>query len=438
MTDEIPTKVESVAADVKSSDGVAPPAPSKGDDDGDKIAALTERLRFFFSNANLRQDKWMRNQLETTGCLNLESLLKFHTIKKISEDKNVLAKAAQCDELKELVMYSDENGGEVRRVVPFDWKTMGDGSHLSLYIKNIPVTKEADCKKEDGAEEGKPFRPRYAVTRDEIKALFEPYGRVGIVSLRYTPKAGRNGPSNPLGVAIVEFDNEDGIAKACAELALEEDNNDGKEGEEKPCADAADSSKVEEKEGKVLELKGQTLTIKKMRPSKKFDNSPRNDKRSRDSQDGGDPAEEEPPFEPITLEWEKGCVIHMTGLSDTTCDRESIRAAVSDILGVTTDVKTSGLYVDYNRGAVEGNLRLKEAKPAEMKELITKLNDGTVKIGNEQVATAKILEGEEEEKYWEGFTKFLNDRKKMQDEEKRQKKRQKMGKGGRGRGRGRR
>lgn len=49
---------------------------------------------------------------------------------------------------------------------------------------------------------------------------------------------------------------------------------------------------------------------------------------------------------PIKLEWPKGCVIILTGLSTTTCDHESIREAVSETLGVSTDVKTSGLYVD--------------------------------------------------------------------------------------------
>ena len=122
---------------------------------------------------------------------------------------------------------------------------------------------------------------------------------------------------------------------------------------------------------------------------------------------------------------QKGCVIALTGLSDETCDRESIREAVSEILKVTKDIKTSGLYVDYTRGATSGNLRLNESKPEEMKELVGKLNDGTVLIANVKVGSAKMLEGEEEVAYWKGFEEFLNNRKKADMEEKRQKKKQK-------------
>mmetsp|Transcript_42444 Transcript_42444/g.72445 ORF Transcript_42444/g.72445 Transcript_42444/m.72445 type:complete len:568 (+) Transcript_42444:115-1818(+) len=499
----------------------APPEEEKEEDDENakkSIASLVERLRFFFSNANLRQDKWMRYQLDQNGCVTLDSLLRFQTIKKISTDKALLAKAAQEESLKELIVYSEERG-EIRRVVPFDWRKMGDGSHLSLYVKNVPVTKEpneeenksddaaVEKKEEDGKKEGdadvqmkdgeekpekkeqeeevdamkkegeskdgkeddkmvedkkddktkkenvKPFRPRYAVNRDEIKALFEPYGRVGIVNLRFGRKGSdgklyygpdqrqprgrghrRDGQSFgeilPMGVAIVEFETEEGHERACKDLLPRDGEND-------PAT--------------ALEIKGNKLTVEKMRPPRVFHNGDRdnssarkNNKRKHDNNDDNGkennsneeaPAhEEDNKFEPVTLEWSKGCVISISGLSTTTCDRESIREAVSDILGVSTDVKTSGMYVDYTRGASSGKLRLKESKPTEMKELVEKLNNGSVKIADEAVGEAKVLEGDEEEAYWKDFIGFLNNRKKMRDEEKRQNKRQRMGHGRHGRG----
>ena len=112
-----------------------------------------------------------------------------------------------------------------------------------------------------------------------------------------------------------------------------------------------------------------------------------------------------------------------------------------NILGVSTDVKESGLYVDYSRGDTDAKLRLKEANPDKMKELVDKLVDGSVTFGGEKVESASILEGEDEEKYWKNFIVFLNNRKRQRDEEKAQtRKRQKFGggRGGRGRGRGRR
>lgn len=467
--------------DIMASDNTtaSPAGTSNGDDETSIINALTERLHFFFSNANLRQDKWMRTQLSTspTHSLSIDTLLKFNTLKSITTSKELVAKAAQGDSLKELIKY-DKDEESVGRVVPFDFKTMGDGSKLSLYVKNVPLTeppKQDDENEEEGDdEEGKDddenkaddttqkFRPRYAVTRDELKSLFEQYGRIGIIQLKYgrksstssndeekytSPSTGRGynrGESYPMGVAIVEFENEDGIDKACKDLLPQVDNDDDGDDDEK---------KAEPKT--VLEIKGNKLIIEKMKPHRFFKDKNGSQKRSRDSVDGDtneddnqdkndkEEEEEEVNFEPITLDWEKGCVIALTGLSTTSCDRESIREAVSETLGVSTDVKTSGLYVDYNRGASMGNLRLKEPKPTEMKELVDKLSDGTITIANEKVGSATILEGEKEEEYWKEFIVFLNNRKKMREEEKRMNsrnnKRQRFSGGGRGRGgRGRR
>ena len=395
----------------------------------------------------------MRNQLQTStnASLPLDQLLKFNTLKSISTDKALLIKAAQSDALKELIKYNEESES-IARVIPFDYKTMGDGSSLSLYVKNVPLTEppketEGEDKTEDTKEE-EPFRPRYAVTRDELSELFSPYGNIGIIQLKYARKNNssssneqlssytspsqrglKSGESYPLGAALIEFENEDGMIAACKDLLVAEGDEE-KDGEEK------------KEPNKVLEIKGNKLVIEKMKPHRMFSSEKK--KRSRDDEEEEE-EEEEVKFEPINLEWTKGCVITLTGLSTTTCDRESIREAVSETLGVSTDVKTSGLYVDYNRGATTGNLRLTEPKPTEMKDLVDKLSDGSITIANEKVESAVILEGEKEEEYWKEFNIFLNNRKKMREEEKRQNarnnKRQRFGgkgKGGRGKGRGRR
>ena len=464
------------------------------DEESKIINLLTERLSFFFSNANLRQDKWMRSQLSTNtnnssspsnNAITLDDLLKFNTLKSILKDypdnatksKELLAKAAAgggSEKLKELISYNEEKE-EISRVVPFDFKTMGDGSYLSLYVKNVPLTtgagsssttatessegkKEEDkssgeVDKKEGDDKQPPQPPRYAVTRDEIKTLFEPYGTIGIIQLKYGRKqqhggdGGHYSPANrdSPGVAIVEFENEEGIQKACKDLLISTDDDKIGGGADDNDNKVDNGDNNEEGGGeKVLEIKGNKLIIEKMKPHHFFKDKK---KRGRDSSSGGggdaetDEKEDETTssaFEPITLEWEKGCVITLTGLSTTSCDRESIRDAVSDTLGVPNDVKTSGLYVDYNRGESTGNLRLTNAKPTEMTELVTKLNDGTITIGSEKVESSKILEGTEEEEYWKNFTEFLNKRKRMREEEKRMNnnKRQKFGKGGGRRGRG--
>lgn len=478
------------------------------------ISSFAERLAFFFSNANLRQDKWMRQQLSSShdgNSLSLDTLLKFNTLKVISTDKSLLVLAAQHESLQTLISY-DADKEEIRRVVPFDYKTMGDGSKLSLYVKNVPVTEppsastataaavtpSAEKKEEDavalddekgteaaaGAVEStkEEFRSRYAVSRDDVKSLFERYGRIGIVQLRYGRKSvsskpsivgnedyekytspshralGR-GESYPLGVAIVEFETLEGMENACKDLLIHDSkynatNEDGTK-ENDVAKDGDEEEKVEEDSGKVgmtaaggktvFELQGNKLVIERMRPSKFFQKNTSN-KRSRDENDNEDDGKDDndneeddeaaaSSFEPITIDWKKGCVIALTGLSTTSCDREAIRDAVSDILGVTKDVKSSGLYVDYTRGQSTGNLRLNEPKPDEMAELVAKLMDGSVVIANEKVESAKILEGEEEEQYMKDYVAFLNRMKKMKEEEKRSQKRFKRhGGGGRGRG----
>jgi RNA recognition motif-containing protein len=405
-----------------------PEPPTETPSDASKITALSERLSFFFSNANLRQDKWMRLELQKSNCLTLDTLLKFKTIQSISEDTELLKRAAKGEDgeygerIKKLIVLNEETG-EVRRVEPFDYKTMGDGSSLSLYVKNIPLTEE------DGG------RQRYAVTRDEVKALFEPYGHVAIVNLRFGKKEGER-RSVPLGKVVVEFQDEDGVGKAVADLVAPESEkkDDGDVNDEE-----GDTANAEPKT--VLELKGNTLTVEKMLPHRMFQNKDGKKKRSLDGENeaqDNEEAEEKVEFEPVTLDWEKGLVIGLTGLNPEKCDRESIREAVSDILKVSKDIKVSGLYVDYSRGDTEGNLRLKDGgKDAEMKELVEKLTDGSVLIADDKVGSAKILEGEEEEKYYEKYIKFLNDKKRQREEEKAANKKRRFSGGGRGRGRGR-
>jgi hypothetical protein len=92
------------------------------------------------------------------GPLSLEVLMRFNTLKSITKDKSLLAAAAKSDDLAGLISY-DEEKEEVKRVTPFDFKSMGDGSKLSLYVKNVPVT-EPTSEDEEGAEPGKEkFRP---------------------------------------------------------------------------------------------------------------------------------------------------------------------------------------------------------------------------------------------------------------------------------------
>ena len=45
-----------------------------------------------------------------------------------------------------------------------------------------------------------------------------------------------------------------------------------------------------------------------------------------------------------------------------------------------------------------------------MNDVVTRLNDGTLLIANAKVGTARILDGDEEEKYYEKFIAWLNNK----------------------------
>ncbi len=68
-------------------------AETTSDEKEDEVVkAVAERLKFFFSDANIRQDRFIRNHLlqqnknDPSGFVPLESLLRFNTIKKLTTD----------------------------------------------------------------------------------------------------------------------------------------------------------------------------------------------------------------------------------------------------------------------------------------------------------------------------------------------------------------
>ena len=136
-------------------------------------------------------------------------------------------------------------------------------------------------------------------------------------------------------------------------------------------------------------------------------------------------------FKEFKLDWKKGCVISLSGLPAKNCYRDSIRNAVTNILGISnkSQFRASGLYISFTPGETKGYLRLSEPKEAEMKELVNKLNEGSVLISGAKVKSAKILKGVKEEKYYEDFIGFVNDKRKLLFEQKQLKRR--MGSSGR-------
>lgn len=383
-------------------------------DDAKIIEDVAERLRFFFSDANIRGDKFMRRELENKesggeGFISIDILLRFNSIKKHTTDAKIVAEAAKHESLSDRIkLNADETA--VGRVVPFDKEKMLDNVKLSLRVESLPV------KEEEGGEK------KYAVTVDELKELFSEYGSVTLVRLQrqrpYYKKDDEDkdlekySPQSPVptGAAFVEFETEEQLKKAEADL----------------CGDG------EKEPAKTLEVGGNKLKIQTMRKwidekerkkaDRKGGTSPM--KRDRDNAKDGDDDKGEAEYEEFKLDWKKGRVISLKGLSDE-CDREAICEAVAKFLGADPKSRALGVYADFSRGQTEGAIRFHNDKvgeiegdkiPEKVSEIAAKLSDGSIEVAGAKVGSAALLEGEEEEKYYKNFIDFKNKQRKQKAE----------------------
>jgi lupus La protein len=334
----------------------------------DSILRIAERLGFFFSDANLRMDKFLRNivlNAETGGFVPIESLLKFNTIKTISTDPSDII--AAVEKVNEISLKLNDDKTAIARSEAFTKEMMDDNVKCSLRISNLPV------------DDNKQFKN----TRDEIAALFQDYGKVAMVRM-LTNYDKNEGKRVAFGKCFVEFTDESALKKAEGDLCLP--------------ADAGDDAKP----NKILKLGDTELRIKTMQAwlNKKGKQKDRKStekedtKRAREEQ----AAKEQEEIEQIEfkLDWQKGCVISIKGMADGT-DRETILAAVKEFMGDDVEARA-----DYNRGDTDGAIRFTEPND-KILDFASKLNDGSLTISGSKVDSANVLEGEAEEKYYADY-----------------------------------
>jgi len=372
------------------------------------IEKVAERLGFFFSNANLRMDPFLRNEImkedNDGGFVTIDVLLRFNTIKDITEDSKIIAKAAKEVKRPELKLNNDESA--IARVEPFTNDMMEDGVKVTLRVSNIP-TKDTDSG------------PEYDVTREEIADLFKEFGDVAMVRLL---KSKLREFRNKVAVnrAFVEYHSEEDMKKAVAQLCTEDINN------------------KDLKPEKVLTVKGTELRVKTMqqwldkkkaqrdgrspRANNKRDHGKCNNKDSKRAQAQAEEEEMKAKIEAIEfkLDWKPGCVISMKGLPDS-CDREMILTAVKGFLG-DDDVT---VRADYSRGQKDGAVRFDEPNE-KITSLALELKEGKVTIGDGKVESASVLDGDEEKKYYDDYIAFRTKQMRMHAEEKLKRKRRKM------------
>ena len=410
--------------------------PSFTEDDLKAIEEVKKRLKFFFSDANVRQDYFIRRLLTNEdGLVPIEALLRFNTIKSLTTNPALIVQATKglADILK-----LNEKEEAIGRVKPFTEDMMDDNIPLTLHVGNLPMIYDDD---DDKKKKGKP--KNYNVKMDEVRALFEKYGEIALTKLRWSSFDKRDRerkPRIPMGYALVEFNDVASLEKAASETLTHKLKDE--ETCEVEAVEAKEKLTLGENTLEIMVLKDYIAKKKKIKevyggggdqtPGEKEFNKG-NKKRKADR-----PAEEETEEKPVkvfTFDWKPGCVIKLKGLPKEECDREALLDMIGSALDATIgEIKQRNIYADYSRGQEEGAIRFPEPHD-DITKLQKGLKAGEFKIKDNTVEDAYILEGDDEKKYWEDFIEFKNKQMQTHAEQKRSKK-QRGGGGGRNRGRG--
>lgn len=390
MAEETKSEATSKVDDAAKVDGVKKEDDDKKQEDPKTIENVKERLKFFFSDANLRQDAFLRKLLMHSDekLVTAEVLLRFNTIKKHTQKEATLIEAAK--ELTDSLVV-DEEKMTISRVTPFTKDLMDDNIPKSIWVKNLPLTESK----------------QYDVKVDELRALFEKYGEVALVKLKYSsyPNSADNshyGPSDggkrkkfSIGAAAIEFHKKEDLEKA-AEATLT--TKDGEKVEPKDKITLAESETRKSAIDLEVMLLSEHITMRKGEKEKK--------KEKKEDKKRPVP-EEETEVPKFTFDWKPNCVIQIRGLPEG-CDREAILSAIGMGLNISQEeVKNRKIYADYSRGQKDGAIRFPEPSDS-VAEVAKSLKAGELKIADAKVEDAVVLEGEDEKKYWEAFIDFKN------------------------------
>jgi hypothetical protein len=387
------------------------------------LEQVKDRLKFFFSDANVRQDFYIRKLLmgdegETPGKVQIESLLRFNTIKQYTTDPSVVVAAAKALSDK---LVLDEKETAIGRVVAFTNDLMDGNIHSSLYVRNLPV-KDADSDS-----------PKYDCKIDDIRKLFEAYGDVAIVKFKFTKHKADQGDDDlgvnaegkkqykkkkfPIGHAMVEFHTNECLNKAAAAVLT-------MKGGEKQ--DPQDKISLGENTLDIM-LFEEYIAMRKVEKATE-DEANKGKKRGRDDDKEEAGGDEDGEGRTFTFDWKPGCVIKIKGLS-AACDREAILGMLAKGMDITVDeVMNKKVYADYSRGQPDGAIRFPDFDDS-IAKLADRLKAGELEIGDAKVEDAKVLDGDDEKEYWTNFIEFKNRQIRHKEEEKRHRRSHKKKKG---------
>ncbi|KAF0684754.1 Aste57867_23269 [Aphanomyces stellatus] len=145
---------------------------------------VQKQMEFYLSASNLRQDKFLQQQMDEEGFISMEVFLTFNRMKSLGVTKRLLLEAVQ----KSPLLVLNDTQTHVRpKDLPDD--ANDDSIDRTMYIENFP----------SGSD------------HDSLRRLFTPFGKVNLVSMPRFP-----GSQKFKGFAFVEFASAETVAVVVA------------------------------------------------------------------------------------------------------------------------------------------------------------------------------------------------------------------------------
>ncbi|KAM8720708.1 hypothetical protein ACLKA7_006705 [Drosophila subpalustris] len=148
--------------------------------------SIRAQMEFYFGDANLSKDRFLRRYVEQDPYVPLDIFLTFNKIKTLTQDVQQISRSLSNSQLLEL----DESGLKVRRKTALP--VQRDVNDKTLYVEALPRT----------------------ATHDWLKEVFSRYGAVAYVSLPHYP-----GTRKIKEFAFIEFEKSASVEKAVKAFA---------------------------------------------------------------------------------------------------------------------------------------------------------------------------------------------------------------------------
>uniref|UniRef100_A0AAG5DM31 Lupus La protein n=1 Tax=Anopheles atroparvus TaxID=41427 RepID=A0AAG5DM31_ANOAO len=304
-------------------------------------AAIIRQLEYYFGDANLAKDKFLKDQItKDDGWVPLDVLLTFKRLKTLSEDKKVIVDAISKSE--EGLVEVSEDREKLRRHPERPLPELNEETRKEIYTRTVYV---------------KGFAPQDGTKMDELVEFFQPHDKVvNIVMRRYFDKPTKKYLFK--GSVFVTF----AKVEQCEKFLQQKLTYKGKELICKMQNVYYEAKKVEEKERK-----------------EKIDERKRKKEEAKSAAAGAS-----------ISHLPTGASISFEGTSEDTT-RESIKEKIR-----TVDDTLEVAFIDYQKGDKAGHFRFNQEDAG--KRFIEKLTDNKLKIDENEV-TFELLAGEKETEY---------------------------------------